>query len=438
MSNFLDIVYKKRDGGELTVQEIESFVKDYTEGKIPDYQAASLLMAIYFQGMSNRETFALANSMLHSGDVLDLSGINGIKVDKHSSGGVGDKTTLICGPIAAACGVRIPKMSGRGLGFTGGTIDKYEAIPGFRTEMTLDDFICQVNGIGLASIGQTQNIAPADKKIYALRDVTATVENLSLIAASIMSKKLASGADAILLDIKCGNGAFMKNIEDAEKLAEIMCEIGKNAGKKTVAVISDMNQPLGHAIGNSLECIEAIEVLKNKGSEDITMLSVYLAALMIYMSEMAKSIDEAKLMAENALKSGAALEKLKELISAQGGNAEIIENYKLFKQAKFCVDITAKDLNVESGYLKSLQTSKIGMIAQRLGAGRTKKEEEIDHSAGIILYKKIGDYVSTDDIFMRLYSDSEKIIDALRPELIDLVEIEKSQTSAPPLIKKLT
>lgn len=437
MSDFLDIIYKKRDGGELTAQEIKSFVQNYTNDKIKDYQAASLLMAIYFQGMSNDETFALTNSMLHSGDILDLSEIKGIKIDKHSSGGVGDKTTLICGPIAAACGVRVPKMSGRGLGFTGGTIDKYEAIPGFRTDMTLDTFISQVNRIGLASISQTQNIAPADKKIYALRDVTATVENLSLIAASIMSKKLASGADSILLDIKCGNGAFMQTPADAEKLAEIMCEIGKNAGKKTVAVISDMNQPLGHAIGNSLECIEAIEVLKNNGPTDITMISIYLAALMIYMGGITDNIDEAESMAENALKSGIALEKLRELIIAQGGNAEIIKNYKLFKQPKFCADITARDCNIESGYLKSFQTSKIGMIAQRLGAGRTKKDEDIDHSAGIILYKKIGDYVSADDVFMRLYSDSEKKIDALRPEIMGIIEISKFQTAAPPLIKKI-
>lgn len=324
--NTVDIIIKKRDGGSLTAEEIKYIIADYTEGNIPDYQMAAFLMAVYFCGMDRRETSELTEAMKNSGDVIDLSLIAGIKADKHSTGGVGDKTTLIAGPLAAACGVPVAKMSGRGLGFTGGTIDKLESIPGFRVAMESGDFINQVNDIGIAVIGQTGHIAPADKKIYALRDVTGTVDNLSLITSSIMSKKLASGSDAILLDVKCGSGAFMKTQEDAEKLATLMVDIGNAGGKKTMAMITDMEQPLGHAIGNALEVKEAIQVLKNRGAEDITQLSASLAGAMIYLGEKASTVEEGTEMAYSALEEGRGLDKFRQMVSAQGGNPDITEN----------------------------------------------------------------------------------------------------------------
>lgn len=317
--NMVDIIYKKREGQPLTEEEIQYFVTGYTDGRIPDYQASALLMAIYFQGMNKEETYHLTKVMMHSGDVVDLSQIKGIKVDKHSTGGVGDKTTLIVGPLAAACQVPVAKMSGRGLGFTGGTIDKLEAIPSFQTTVEENAFIDQVNGIGLAIIGQTAHIAPADKSLYALRDVTATVENLSLITSSIMSKKLASGSDAIVLDVKWGTGAFMESLEEAEELGRLMVDIGQEIGKKTLAVITDMNQPLGKAVGNSLEVIEAIETLKGRGPEDIMELSLKLAAYMIFAGGKAASPEEGYELAKNALETGAALKKLEALIKSQGG-----------------------------------------------------------------------------------------------------------------------
>ncbi len=438
MNSMLDVIYKKRDGIELSKAEIDMFVGGYTDGSIPDYQASALLMAIHFRGMSMFETKALANAMLHSGDIIDLSGISGIKVDKHSSGGVGDKTTLICAPIAAACGAKVPKMSGRGLGFTGGTIDKYESIPGFETSMSLNDFVEQINRIGVASIGQTETVAAADKKIYALRDVTATVDNLSLIAASIMSKKLASGSDAIVLDVKCGNGAFMKNLDEAEELADMMCAIGSDAGKKTVAVITDMNQPLGQAVGNSLECIEAIEVLKNKGPQDIRELAVSLAALMIYISDITASVEAARVLAENALNSGEALNKFRELLIAQGGDPDVINDYKLFKQPKFKKSLTAKDLGIEEGgFIETVNTSLVGMVAQRLGAGRIKNGDAIDSSAGIVLHKKIGDYIACDEIVLDLYCDCETKLTAAMRDLSNALQITKRDVEKSSLIRKI-
>lgn len=374
--NMVDIIYKKREGQPLTEEEIQYFVTGYTDGRIPDYQASALLMAIYFQGMNKEETYHLTKVMMHSGDVVDLSQIKGIKVDKHSTGGVGDKTTLIVGPLAAACQVPVAKMSGRGLGFTGGTIDKLEAIPSFQTTVEENAFIDQVNGIGLAIIGQTAHIAPADKSLYALRDVTATVENLSLITSSIMSKKLASGSDAIVLDVKWGTGAFMESLEEAEELGRLMVDIGQEIGKKTLAVITDMNQPLGKAVGNSLEVIEAIETLKGRGPEDIMELSLKLAAYMIFAGGKAASPEEGYELAKNALETGAALKKLEALIKSQGGDVGVVGDYSLFPQAAYQEKVIAN----KDGIIQSIDARAIGLASQHSGAGRARKEDSIDFS----------------------------------------------------------
>ena len=418
--NMYDIIYKKREGGKLDKEEIEYFVKGYTDGSIPDYQAAAFLMAIFLKEMDREETFQLTTAMKNSGDIVDLSPIQGIKVDKHSTGGVGDKTTLIVGPVAAAAGVPIAKMSGRGLGFSGGTVDKMESIPGFKTALEPQVFIDLVNKIGLSIIGQTAHVAPADKKIYALRDVTATVENLSLITSSIMSKKLASGSDAIILDVKCGEGAFMENIKDACLLGELMVEIGKDDGKETAAVITDMNQPLGKAVGNSLEVIEAIETLKGKGPDDITELSLTLASMMIQIGGKAKNLEEGRRMAEEAISGGAALEKLRLFIEGQGGNSAVINNYKLFPQAKYNVEVpldtlmrsdTGGDCHIEKElpnvYVTEINAKIIGMASQHSGAGRATKEDVVDLSAGIYLHKKVGDAVRQGELLAVVYSNDK-------------------------------
>jgi pyrimidine-nucleoside phosphorylase len=404
--NMVDIIYKKREGQPLTEEEIQYFVTGYTDGRIPDYQASALLMAIYFQGMNKEETYHLTKVMMHSGDVVDLSQIKGIKVDKHSTGGVGDKTTLIVGPLAAACQVPVAKMSGRGLGFTGGTIDKLEAIPSFQTTVEENAFIDQVNGIGLAIIGQTAHIAPADKSLYALRDVTATVENLSLITSSIMSKKLASGSDAIVLDVKWGTGAFMESLEEAEELGRLMVDIGQEIGKKTLAVITDMNQPLGKAVGNSLEVIEAIETLKGRGPEDIMELSLKLAAYMIFAGGKAASPEEGYELAKNALETGAALKKLEALIKSQGGDVGVVGDYSLFPQAAYQEKVIAN----KDGIIQSIDARAIGLASQHSGAGRARKEDSIDLAAGIVLGYKVGDEVAKGDILATIYgNDSGKI-----------------------------
>lgn len=408
-----DIIVKKRDGGVLTKDEIQFFVNGYTAGDIPDYQASALLMAIYFQGLDKEETYLLTAAMRDSGDVADLSAIEGIKVDKHSTGGVGDKTTLIVAPLAAACGVPIAKMSGRGLGFTGGTVDKMESIPGFRTSLEEKEFFELVNKNGLSVIGQTGHIAPADKKIYALRDVTGTVENLSLITASIMSKKLASGSDAIVLDVKCGDGAFMDNADKAERLGSMMVEIGNADGKNTIAVITDMEQPLGRAVGNSLEVIEAIETLKGRGPEDITELSLELAGMMIFAGEKAASPEEGRTKAKDALESGAGLAKMKAFIEGQGGEPAVIEDYSLFGEAAFKFDVTAGS----SGFISTLRAKQVGLASQHAGAGRTSKEDEIDMTAGVFLHKKGGDQVSTGDKLATVYGRDENKVKAAASEL---------------------
>ena len=429
----IDIIMKKRDGGALTEEEIRYVVNGYTKGEIPDYQVSALLMAIYFNGMTKEETYTLTAAMRDSGDIADLSAIKGIKVDKHSTGGVGDKTTLIVGPLAAACGVPVAKMSGRGLGFTGGTVDKMESIPGFQTTLEEQDFFRLVNENGISVIGQTGSIAPADKKIYALRDVTGTVENLSLITASIMSKKLASGSDAIVLDVKCGDGAFMETPEKARQLGEMMAEIGNADGKKTVAVITDMNQPLGRAVGNSLEVIEAIDTLKGKGPADITELSVKLAGIMIYIGGKAESPEAGAAMAKEALESGAALEKMRVFIAGQGGDADVIDNYSLFKGHLYEMAVTSP----KTGFVEQLKAKQVGLASQHAGAGRASKEDEIDMAAGIYLNKKIGDVVLEGELLAMVYGNDEKKVSAAAAEMADAYVIGDSKPELPPLIHEV-
>ncbi len=404
--NAVDIINRKRLGGVLTEEQIEYMVMGFTEGMIPDYQMSALLMAVCLKGMTKEETVQLTRIMRDSGETVDLSEIKGIKVDKHSTGGVGDKTTLIVAPVAAACGVPIAKMSGRGLGFTGGTVDKMESIPGFVTSMERSRFIESVNETGIAVIGQTGHIAPADKKMYALRDVTGTTESISLITSSIMSKKLAAGADAIVLDVKCGSGAFMKNYEDARELAEWMVDIGRGNGKRMTAVISDMEQPLGRAVGNALEVQEAIEVLKGGGPEDIRNLSLGLAAEMILLGDRADGgRANAEELAREALESGRALEKFRRFVENQGGNPDITEDTALFAQPAFAVEVRAE----EAGYVTGLDALQIGLASQHAGAGRETKEDEIDMAAGIILDKKTGDEICAGDLLCTVYgNDKEK------------------------------
>lgn len=431
--NMNDLIIKKRDGGIFSEEEIRGFVEGYTRGAIPDYQMAALLMAIFFRGMNKEETYALTAAMRDSGDIADLSSIRGVKVDKHSTGGVGDKTTLITGPIVAACGVPVAKMSGRGLGFTGGTVDKLEAIPGFRTTLAEKEFIDLVNKNGIAVIGQTGSIAPADKKIYALRDVTGTVENLSLITASIMSKKLASGSDAIVLDVKCGDGAFMKTPQEAEKLGRLMAEIGSADGKKTVAVITDMEQPLGRAVGNTLEVIEAIETLKGNGPEDITLLSKTLAGMMIYAGGKAESPEQGMALAEQSLKSGAALEKMRLFIAGQGGDPAVVDDCSLFEPHAFAVEVTSPG----TGFVEKLRARQVGVASQHAGAGRAAKEDAIDMAAGIYLNKKVGDAVLEGELLATVYGNDEGKVEAGARELEEAYHIGETAPPEGKLIRKV-
>jgi len=399
-----DIIVKKRDGYPLAKAEIDFFVHGYANGEIPDYQASALLMAIYFQGMDDEESAHLTMAMARSGDMLDLSEIDGVKVDKHSSGGVGDKTTLCLIPLVASCGVPIPKMSGRGLGHTGGTIDKLEAIEGFNVEMTKEQFIRQVNDIGLAIIGQSENLAPADKKLYSLRDVTATVNSIPLIASSIMSKKIASGADKIVLDVKVGSGAFMKDVNSARKLAKTMVEIGKNVGKETVALLTNMDEPLGFAIGNALEVKEAILALKGEGPKDLTELMLELGAHMVVLGEKADSLEEAKAMLKTNIENKKALQYFKRLVEAQGGNAEVIDTLS-FKEATYQIDVFAK----EAGYVAEIAADELGRASMLLGAGRRTKDDVIDLSVGLYLHKKVGDRVTKGEVLCTIHANDENI-----------------------------
>lgn len=401
---FVDLIQKKKSGETLTKEEIDFMITDYVAGKIPDYQMSAMLMAIYFNGMENEELAAFTLAMRDSGDLVDLSPIEGIKVDKHSTGGVGDKTTLIVGPIVAACGVPVAKMSGRGLGFTGGTLDKLESISGFRIDLSAEEFFETVKKKGISVIGQTGNLAPADKLLYALRDVTATVDSIPLIAASVMSKKLAAGSDKIVLDVTTGSGAFMKNTRDAKKLAKHMVAIGNHAGKETVAILTGMEEPLGFAIGNNMEVKEAIEVLKGDGPEDVKEVSVALAGMMLSLGLENVSHSQGKRMAKKALSSGQAFEKFKEMVQAQGGDIRYVEHPEFFERDAFEGEVLA----AEDGFLSGMDTEKIGVAAGLLGAGRETKDSVIDMSAGIYLKKKIGDIVKKGEPIAICYAGTKE------------------------------
>jgi len=427
---FCDLIIKKRNGLKLDQKEIDYAIKEFDESIIPDYQMSAMLMAIYFQGMDINEIKYLTMAMVNSGKTIDLSSIPGIKVDKHSTGGVGDTTTLALAPLVAAAGVPVAKMSGRGLGHTGGTIDKLESIEGFKTELSLSKFIDIVKKVGGSIISPTSDLAPADKKLYALRDVTGTIDSIPLIVSSIMSKKLAAGADAIVLDVTTGSGAFMKEYKDALKLGKIMVDIGLELGKETVAIISNMDEPLGFAIGNSLEVKEAIEVLKNRGPEDLRDLCLVLGAHMLKLGGVTRNYEEGKKRLEKILKEGTAFDKFKEMVTAQGGNPEIIDNPELLPLAKHCTKIKA-DL---SGYIQKIDSRLIGESAMLLGAGREKKESEIDLSVGIILKKKVGSKINkNEDLAEVYYNDSEKLKEA-KGKLLSSFVIGKKKPQKLPLI----
>lgn len=427
----IDIIEKKRDGKSLSKEEIEFFIKGYTEGDIPDYQASSLAMAIFFQDMNEEERAALTMAMVNSGDVIDLSKVNGIKVDKHSTGGVGDTTTLVLAPLVAAVGVPVAKMSGRGLGHTGGTIDKLESIDGFHVEISEADFIKLVNEDQVAVIGQTGNLTPADKKLYALRDVTGTVNSIPLIASSIMSKKIAAGADAIVLDVKTGNGAFMKTLEDAEALAHAMVSIGNNVGRNTMAIISDMSQPLGRAVGNALELKEAIDTLNGQGPEDLTELVLTLGSQMVVLAERANTLEEARQLLNEAIENGSALDKFKTFLENQGGDASVVNSPELLPTAEYQIDYKAKS----SGVVSELIANEIGVASMMLGAGRQTKEDDIDLSVGIVLNKKVGDNVNVGESLLTIHSNRENVDDVIK-KLDESIEI-KAQAKTPTLIHKI-
>ncbi|UOE57925.1 pyrimidine-nucleoside phosphorylase [Bacillus sp. CMF12] len=425
----VDLIEKKRDGLELTTEEIQFVIKGYTDGSIPDYQISALTMAIFFQGMTENERADLTMAMVESGDQIDLSKIEGIKVDKHSTGGVGDTTTLVLGPLVAAVGVPVAKMSGRGLGHTGGTIDKLESVEGFHVEIENDEFIKLVNQNKIAVIGQSGNLTPADKKLYALRDVTATVDSIPLIASSIMSKKIAAGADAIVLDVKTGAGAFMKTLDDSRELARAMVRIGNNVGRNTMAVISDMSQPLGYAIGNALEVKEAIDTLKGEGPEDLTELCLTLGSHMVFLAKKADTLKEAREKLENAIKDGSALETFKVFLSSQGGDASVVDDPQKLPQAKYTFELEAK----QDGYVSEIVADEIGTAAMLLGAGRATKESEIDLAVGLVLRKKIGDRVSKGESLVTICSNFENV-EEVRNMLYENITMSTEKVPAPVLI----
>lgn len=427
-----DLIEKKKLGEELTTEEIRFMIDGFTDGSIPDYQMSAMTMAICFQGMSKRETVDLTLAMRDSGDVLDLSKISGIKVDKHSTGGVGDKTSLALTPIVASLGVPVAKMSGRGLGHTGGTIDKLECFPGFTTAISEETFIKNVNEIGIAIAGQTANLAPADKKLYALRDVTATVDQMSLIASSIMSKKLASGSDAIVLDVKTGNGAFMKKYEDSVALAKEMVSIGTLAGKKTAAVITDMDQPLGFAVGNSVEVIEAIETLQGKGPNDFKQVVFALGGVMLQFAGRAKSQKEAEKLMQSVIDNGLALAKLAEFVKAQGGDASYVYDTSLFPKAAFTKEIIAE----KDGYVHRILAEEIGIACMTLGGGRETKESKIDLSVGIILQKKNADEVKKGDVLAVIYGNDKLKMEDAAKKVFHAYKISTEKIKKQPVVKE--
>ncbi len=424
-----DIIHKKRHGGELTDEEIRFFVNGYTAGDIPDYQASALMMAICFQGMTDRETACLTDAMADSGDTVDLSRFGELSVDKHSTGGVGDKTSLILGPIVAALGGKVTKMSGRGLGHTGGTVDKLEAIPGYRTTLSADEFLNQVERVGLAIIGQSGNLAPADKKLYALRDVTATVESLPLITSSIMSKKLAAGSHNIVLDVKVGSGAFMKTKEDAEKLAGEMVKIGRACGRRVSALITNMDTPLGNAVGNALEVKEAVSVLKNECHGDLREVCLALAAEMVALVKNIP-VEEAKALAEQTLTNGTAFAKMKEWVQAQGGDVRVLDDTSLFPTATHRYEVKSD----RDGYLTGMNAEEIGLISVLLGAGRASKEDVIDPAAGIILHKKTGDRVKAGEVLCTLYTERAAVPEDAVKRYLAAVTVENRKPEPTPLI----
>ncbi|MEA5061685.1 MAG: pyrimidine-nucleoside phosphorylase [Erysipelotrichaceae bacterium] len=425
----VDIITKKRDGKELSEEEIRFFVKGYTDGSIPDYQASAFTMAIIFKGMTKSEIVTLTDAMEHSGDVVDLSSIKGVKVDKHSTGGVGDKTSLVLGPLVASCGAKLAKMSGRGLGHTGGTLDKMESIPGMSIAISGERFLKQVQNVGMAIVGQTGDLVPADKKLYALRDVTGTVESIPLIASSIMSKKLASGSDTILLDVKFGSGAFMKNIDDARKLAETMVSIGDGLNRDTRAILTDMEQPLGLAVGNALEVKEAIATLKGHGPKDLVELCLKAGSIMLEQAKICKTEEEGRKLLEKKIANGEAFEKLCQFVEAQGGDVSYIRNPEKFIVSKIVKDVISK----EDGHISKIDCLEIGESAMRLGAGRATMQDKIDMSAGIILNKKVGDAVKKGEKLCTIYTNVanyEEVMEDIRKSF----KISKVEIKVPPIV----
>lgn len=425
----VDIIEKKRNGQELTKSEIQFVINGFTSGDIPDYQMAAFSMAVFFQEMTKEERVYLTEAMVQSGDQIDLSQIEGIKVDKHSTGGVGDTTTLVLGPLVAAVGVPVAKMSGRGLGHTGGTIDKLESVKGFHVEMTNDEFIHLVNTNKLAVIGQSANLTPADKKLYALRDVTATVDSIPLIASSIMSKKIAAGADAIVLDVKTGSGAFMKTLDDAKELAQAMVDIGHGVGRNTKAIISDMSQPLGFAVGNALEVKEAIDTLSGHGPEDLHELCLTLGSHMVVLAKKASDLTQARDMLKEAIQDGKALQCFKTFLAAQGGDSSVVDDPSKLPTAQFMIDVRAK----ESGYVSEITAEMIGMAAMMLGAGRVIKESMIDLAVGVVLHKKVGDVVHEGDSLVTIHSNKEDVAEVIE-KIYAAYKFENKKVAPPTLI----
>lgn len=429
----IDLIEKKKHHLELTQDEINYIVNGYVNKTIPDYQMSAFLMAVYFNNMTDQETYYLTNAMLHSGEIIDLSKISGVKVDKHSTGGVGDKTSLVVGPLASSFGVKIAKMSGRGLGHTGGTLDKLESIPGFKIEISTNDFFNQVNKVGIAIIGQSLEVVPADKMLYALRDVTGTVDSIPLIASSIMSKKLASGADYIVLDVKVGSGAFMKNVEDATLLSETMVELGRKAGVPTIATLTNMQQPLGCAVGNAIEVIEAIDTLKGNGPRDFTELCISLTAEILTVAGIEEDFEKAKVLVQEAIHDGRGLKKLEEMIYAQGGNGNVVRDYSILPEASMAIDLTF----TESGicYVEAIDALMIGEAAMLLGAGRITKEDPIDPAVGIYLHKKVGDKLTKGDIIATIYSNGIKTEEATQM-VLGAYLLNESEVKTKPIIIK--
>ncbi|MFC5529140.1 pyrimidine-nucleoside phosphorylase [Cohnella yongneupensis] len=425
----VDLITKKRDGGELSKSEIDALVQGYTQGSIPDYQMSAMAMAIFFRGMTPDERANLTMAMVHSGEVIDLSGISGVKVDKHSTGGVGDTTTLVLAPLVAAVGVPVAKMSGRGLGHTGGTIDKLESVPGFHVEIDNEQFISLVNRNGLAIIGQSDKLTPADKKLYGLRDVTGTVNSIPLIASSIMSKKIASGADAIVLDVKTGDGAFMKEMDEAKELAACMVDIGNRVGRRTIAVLSDMSQPLGNAIGNALEVREAIDTLRGVGPKDLTELCLTLGSHMTVLAGIAATQAEAAELLKEAIASGKAIEKFKTFLTAQGGDASVVDEPSRLPTASFQIEVKAE----RSGYVASIAAESMGLAAMMLGAGRATKESAIDLAVGIVLHKKVGDPVTAGESLATIHANSEEVAE-VRSKIVASIVIQDAPVTPQPLL----